>query len=1183
VLENPANEDVSWLSEQELDALADLGIQHDGHLLGATERHRIIGARLYRTLFPASEDSDRDVRGALRSALNRARENDRPVSIQLRFDAHDADLCGLPWELVCDERGEHLIAEPRLVQLTRYIAFGHPVAPFPVSGRLEVLAITSRPSNLQTLARRTEAESLRTVFRELETAHLVRIRSLEPPSIEALRCELDERPYHVIHFDGHGAFARRCPRCGVFNPFTASRCQMTLGCGGSLDDAQPEGCLAFESGAPDRRADLIGAGDLAQKLAGRHILLFVACACQSGTVGGASVFSGLGPRLLTVDVPAVVAMQFPVSLDEAIIFTRAFYTALRRGDPVALAAGSGRDALKPRGLWYIPAVYLRSRDGQGHLFRRGSWALGQFDGADGFDWEKMRPPDAAPFKFLSPYEVTDHVIFAGREGDTERLLSRLLQERITILYGPSGVGKTSLVNAGLTPELLQRRYFVLTVREYGDPVAMLRREAETSPALALDLNDDDSLLGVCQHVAEAAGRPVVVIFDQLETYLRSANEGQLRAFADELVGFTDSQRPPKARLLLVLQADALGVLQSIQARMPNIFHRLEPLDPLTKGQARQAITKALAWHKPPMQIEKGLLKKEVLPALEWEPDSDSINPVHLQIVCTELYRRALEAGDAVLGLEHCPPEGPSAILRDYLSTTLATHYHDPDIRNDIRRMLQEMVSGAGERRWMTPEALAVTLGVEGATVQAHLDELVADGLVTTQPNEQDVTSYTLTHRVLAEEVSSWFDPEEARDRCAAEALRRAWEDWSASRARGGSELLVAPDRLCEIALRRQGVPISAPEMLLLLRSAVRYRNEVETWTGVVAADEITKSVLRQIQNGVVADAEAVDAMLALGLDPGNETPIPLSQAAVNDANGVVRHTAALAVGALGLDALKAALPEMDEAARQVCRWRPIQALAQVRAAGLSLPQLSLGRWVAVSTWLRGIRLFDARWALAAEAAGATIGGALGLLLAMVLGYAVLGDLRSDTLKLSLMFLFAGTIAGFSYSAGYWTLDVLGHRRAVRIFGAALGFTAGVVIILLTALSWSPLVPVSAMVAGAAIAAGATLLTRGHGRDAVRWAALGGALGGALSFALTGGIDLWLGDELRGWLPQPAASAALVTRLPFGARVAGDERQILNVLFSALAGLAMGAGLAGGVAAGDEIYRHSSLGSSDLVD
>ncbi len=75
----------------------------------------------------------------------------------------------------------------------------------------------------------------------------------------------------------------------------------------------------------------------------------------------------------------------------------------------------------------------------------------------------MTNNNSNPWKGLDSYSYSDNSIFYGRSNETETLTDTILNNRFTILYGPSGVGKSSLLNAGVRPKLSENKFFVVDV------------------------------------------------------------------------------------------------------------------------------------------------------------------------------------------------------------------------------------------------------------------------------------------------------------------------------------------------------------------------------------------------------------------------------------------------------------------------------------------------------------------------------------------------------------------------------------------------------------------------------------------------------------------------------------------------------------------------------------------------
>ena len=64
----------------------------------------------------------------------------------------------------------------------------------------------------------------------------------------------------------------------------------------------------------------------------------------------------------------------------------------------------------------------------------------------------------APFRGIEPYRFADRDIFFARDSDTRKLVRSVTIYRGVLLYGSSGAGKSSLINAGLIPALLAENF-----------------------------------------------------------------------------------------------------------------------------------------------------------------------------------------------------------------------------------------------------------------------------------------------------------------------------------------------------------------------------------------------------------------------------------------------------------------------------------------------------------------------------------------------------------------------------------------------------------------------------------------------------------------------------------------------------------------------------------------------------
>ncbi|WP_420631315.1 hypothetical protein [Candidatus Leptofilum sp.] len=109
-----------------------------------------------------------------------------------------------------------------------------------------------------------------------------------------------------------------------------------------------------------------------------------------------------------------------------------------------------------------------------------------------------------PYKGLLAHELSDTALFFGREEATAVLLEQLQNNRLTILHSESGVGKTSLLKASLTPHLLEAGHLPLYLRPYKqDPGQALKNSFRPRQALTTDIQParpDQSVLTALRHI-----------------------------------------------------------------------------------------------------------------------------------------------------------------------------------------------------------------------------------------------------------------------------------------------------------------------------------------------------------------------------------------------------------------------------------------------------------------------------------------------------------------------------------------------------------------------------------------------------------------------------------------------------------------------------------------------------------
>jgi formylglycine-generating enzyme required for sulfatase activity len=291
-----------------------------------------LGTQLYEALFGG------DVGACLRRSLDEAKRRAVGLRIRLRIDDRLPDLANLPWEYLYAPPLGRFLALSDDTPLLRYLEVAHAAAVQPTPPPLTVLAVLSNPVGVTPLAVEQEWDHLQEAVTRLgeQDVRLERIRATWP----ALQARLRQGAAHVIHFIGHGYFDERA------------------------QGGQGEGGLLFEDEAgqpvrvPAQRVKVL----LHDQKSLRLVFLN---ACEGARGGRSDSFAGVAQQLVQQAVPAVLAMQFPVTDGAAILLSQEFYRTLAGGHPLEAATSAARKAIfgQSDGLeWGTPVLFSRADD-----------------------------------------------------------------------------------------------------------------------------------------------------------------------------------------------------------------------------------------------------------------------------------------------------------------------------------------------------------------------------------------------------------------------------------------------------------------------------------------------------------------------------------------------------------------------------------------------------------------------------------------------------------------------------------------------------------------------------------------------------------------------------------------------------------------------------------------------------
>ncbi|MDQ4087285.1 MAG: hypothetical protein M3177_04640, partial [Pseudomonadota bacterium] len=198
---------------------------------------------------------------------------------------------------------------------------------------------------------------------------------------------------------------------------------------------------------------------------------------------------------------------------------------------------------------------------------------GQFDLLADFDSATVRARDqASPYVGLRPFTIDDAPFFFGREAATQELLARLDEQPLIIVAGPSGRGKSSLIQAGAAAQLASRPGTVVlpAVTPGRDPLgALLRtvRPAEAPPewleqARAEAEKKPDQLRLLIEERLGPGERAVLVIDRAEELFTSDLSTAEIGAAVAALRALVGGESGARHLAVVGIRADHLDQLRT---------------------------------------------------------------------------------------------------------------------------------------------------------------------------------------------------------------------------------------------------------------------------------------------------------------------------------------------------------------------------------------------------------------------------------------------------------------------------------------------------------------------------------------------------------------------------------------------------------------------------------------------
>jgi WD40 repeat protein len=395
----------------------------------------------------------------------------------------------------------------------------------------------------------------------------------------------------------------------------------------------------------------------------------------------------------------------------------------------------------------------------------------------------------SPYQGLVPYADEDADWFFGRDDWCDIVVDNLRAYRLAVLYGPSGVGKSSLLDAGVVhrmreearrnyaasgvPELVVVSFASWSSAEPADALKGALRESveQVAPELAHGA-PTGALVDVLSAWSERIEGTLFVILDQFEDYLAYHQRDDAPTSFSEELSLALRRRGTPGNFLISIREDALAQLDRFEGRIPGLLDNLLRIEHLSRKAAQEAIEGPLdRWNElgtgsgKPMEIEPALVEAVLAQVatgkivvgeaeravIDVGNGEHGIEAPYLQLVLTHLWAEEERVNSRVLRLATLDRlGGADRIVRTHLDATMDEL--PPRDREVAAKALRYLVTPSGAKIALRKQDLAEYAQTPDGRLGPVLARLAGEPRILRSVGDE---TYEIYHDALAGPILDW--------------------------------------------------------------------------------------------------------------------------------------------------------------------------------------------------------------------------------------------------------------------------------------------------------------------------------------------------------------------------------------------------------------------------------------------
>ncbi|MCB0580963.1 MAG: ATP-binding protein [Phaeodactylibacter sp.] len=403
-------------------------------------------------------------------------------------------------------------------------------------------------------------------------------------------------------------------------------------------------------------------------------------------------------------------------------------------------------------------------------------------------------PLNSPFKFLDAYGKEDKDIFFGRDDEVEQLYEMVFQSNLTLVYGQSGTGKTSLVQCGLANRFAQSDWFNVYIRRNEDinqsmlatlqsyqvkkaessslKERLMRRRQATERKTASSQEEEvkDELIRTLRNLYNYFLKPVYLIFDQFEELFILGNRPEQEKFYRSIANILASE--PYCRVILIMREESIAQLYDFEKVVPRLFDKRLRVEPMSQLKTAEVISRTA--EKFSIQLADESVPEKITDVLS--EGHGRVELTYLQVFLDKLFQEAAKtpANGIVFSRPLIQKVGSiDDILTDFLdrqmeSIQLELQQNFPAVSpSAVKKVAGSFVTLEGTKRPLAKEQAAAG-NLTGAQAGFVIDQLEKARILRYENNRYELAHDTLARHIAggrtADEVALLQIAKLARDR-----------------------------------------------------------------------------------------------------------------------------------------------------------------------------------------------------------------------------------------------------------------------------------------------------------------------------------------------------------------------------------------------------------------------------------